>query len=84
MNDRHEEAAKRNRERMPGTARIIDEWRAKFGPVVVRHASEPGAEVGKPTVTDPARTMNADQWLRFVKTGELPEGKRSPWEPPCT
>jgi hypothetical protein len=64
---------------MPGTARIIDRLRAEFGAVVVRYAREDDLEVGVPYRPDPSRTMNADQWLRYVKTGEAPEGKESPW-----
>ena len=63
--------ARDNRARMPGTAREIDAFRAKFGSGVrVLHAKEGGLEVG--TRPDHGRTMNADQWLHYIKTGERP------------
>jgi hypothetical protein len=60
-----------NRERMPGTAAIVDAFRAKFGAAVkVLHAKEGGQEVG--AAPDLGRSMNADQWLHYIKTGERP------------
>jgi hypothetical protein len=60
-----------NRARMPGTAREVDAFRAKFGSGVrVLHAKEGEQEVG--TRPDHGRTMNADQWLHYIKTGERP------------
>lgn len=74
-----EERAKRNRERMPGTADIVDHWRSRFGQAcVVRYALEGELEVGRRVTSDPARTMNASQWLHYVKTGEVPVGKERP------
>lgn len=40
-------AARRNRELMPLTAAIVDEYRKWFGPVKVRWAREGDIEVGK-------------------------------------
>lgn len=43
-----EEEAKRNRERMPETAALVDAWRAVFGPGLrLLWARENGIEVGK-------------------------------------
>lgn len=42
-----EEAARRNRERMPKTAEEVDRWRAVFGPVKVLWAQEGVVEVGR-------------------------------------
>lgn len=66
-----DEQAARNRELMPETARTVDAWRAAFGPGTRFPWLQEGGEVrGKPMPA--ARTMNADQWLRYVKTGERP------------
>jgi len=43
-----EERRKRNRERMPETARVIDELQRVFGKVTVLHAKEGGHEIGAP------------------------------------
>ena len=60
-----------NRGRMPTTARIVDEFRALFGHGVrVCWAVEDGVELGRRS--DPGRTMYADQWLAYLKTGERP------------
>jgi hypothetical protein len=60
-----------NRARMPGTAAIVDALRAEFGPdVKVLHAKEGGREVGAAPAL--GRSMNADQWLHYIKTGERP------------
>jgi hypothetical protein len=66
-----EAETQRNRELMPETARIVAEFRAAFGGGLRCPYLEEGAEVrGKPA--PPARAMNADQWLHYVKTGEMP------------
>lgn len=82
MDNEQQERARRNRELMPVTARIVDRLRSVFGPVVVRYAREGDLEVGVPYAPDPARTMNGDQWLHYLKTGEAPEGKELPWHSP--
>lgn len=66
-----EQEAQRNREVMPETARIVDEFRATFGagtrfPWLQEGAQERGRALPE------HRAMNADQWLHYVKTGELP------------
>lgn len=65
-----DDEARRNRELMPETARTIDAFRAFDPRCRVVHAQEGAQERGQPS--PPARAMNADQWLRYVKTGELP------------
>jgi hypothetical protein len=65
-----EEQRKRNRERMPETAAIVDEWRLHFPGATFDWVCEGGIEQGTPHPT--VRTMNADQWLHYVKTGEKP------------
>jgi hypothetical protein len=56
---------------MPGTAAEVDAWRAVFGRGVnVIHAVENGIEVGTKVQQ---RTMNADEWLHYVRTGRRPE-----------
>ncbi len=84
MDEQQQEAARRNRERMPEIARLVDRLRSMFGPVAVRYAREGEVEVGRRVETDPARTMTGSEWLHWVKTGEVPAGKQCPWEPPCT
>lgn len=65
------ERAAANRARMPGTAAEVDQFRARFGPDArVTYAREGDLVVGKPS--PPQRTMNADQWLHYLATGELP------------
>lgn len=65
----HAKAA--NRAHMPKTAQIVDAFRACFGHGVrVLHAKEGGLEVGARPVA--GRSMNADQWLLYIKTGERP------------
>ena len=57
---------------MPETARKVDAWRAAFGPGTRFPWLQEGAEVrGKEPA--PVRSMNADQWLHYVRTGELPK-----------
>lgn len=64
------ETAAANRARMPGTAAEVDAWRAVFGKgVKVMHAIEGDLEVGQ---RQEQQTMNADQWLHYIKTGERP------------
>lgn len=66
-----EAEAQRNRDLMPETARTVDQFRAVFGAGCRFPYLEEGDEVrGKPA--PPARAMNADQWLHYVKTGEMP------------
>lgn len=65
------ETAKGNRAAMPQTARLVDAYRNAFGPGLrVVHAVEGGIELGRPSA--PARAMTADQWLHYLRTGELP------------
>jgi len=74
-----EERAARNRALMPLSAAIADEWRRVFGPeCVFRYVCEGEYEGGRRPETNPARTMNATQWLHYIKTGEVPEGKERP------
>lgn len=62
---------------MPETAQMVDEWRAVFGPnTTFTRVREGDIERGKPSA--PVRTMDADQWLRYVKTGEVPAGMERP------
>lgn len=66
---RRDEAARRNRDAMPFTAREVDGWRRVFGPETrVTWAREGDAEVGRRQPE--GRSMNADEWLRYVRTGE--------------
>lgn len=61
--------AQRNRELMPETARIVASFRRVFGADVrVVWVMEGEIERGRPSV--PARSLQADQWLRYVETGE--------------
>lgn len=53
------------------TARIVDEWRAVFG-ADTRFPWVREGEVELGTRTAVGRSMDADQWLRFVRTGLLP------------
>lgn len=70
------EQARRNRARMPETARVIDEFRGVFGPMTrTVYAEEGGHVVGRKR--PPERCMNADQWLHFLRTGELPAEERT-------
>ena len=63
--------AKSNREAMPETARWVDAWRAVFGPDLrVLYAREGELERGTPSPA--ARSMDADQWLQYVRTGVMP------------
>lgn len=73
--DRQQQAAS-NRELMPEIARVVDRFRRVFGAgCLVRYAREGALERGAKPEWPAARTMDADQWLRYVKTGEVPEGK---------
>lgn len=73
------EQAQRNRARMPETAAVVAWFRRHFGEECrVRWAAEGGIEVGRREAPDPATTMTLDEWERWVTTGELPPGKRSP------
>lgn len=67
---KREEQAQRNRERMPETAERVGEWRRRFPGARVAWVHEGGIEVG--TKLPEGRAMNVDQWLHYVKTGELP------------
>lgn len=72
-----QEAAQRNREQMPLTARAVDRLRSIFGTgCTVIHAWEGERAVG----VEPRgqRSMNVDQWLVFVRSGEVPAGKERP------
>ena len=61
----------RNRDAMPQTAAIVDEFRGVFGRGVrVRWAREGELEVGRRV--DGERSMSSGQWLHYVKTGEKP------------
>lgn len=65
------EQARRNREGMPETAETIDEFRRVFGAMTrVVWAEEGERTVGRQR--EPERTMSADQWLHFLRTGVLP------------
>ena len=65
------DTAQQNRAAMPHTARLVDAYRNAFGPGLrVVHAVESGIELGRPST--PARAMTADQWLHYLRTGELP------------
>jgi len=65
--------AKRNRELMPQTAVIRDEFKRVFGPLTrLTWASENGREVGHRRAAE--RSMDADAWIHYLKTGVLPGG----------
>lgn len=71
MSEDRQQEAKRNRGLMPETAKVVDRWRRTFGagtrfPWVREGDQERGA---RSTVE---RSMNADQWLHYVATGETP------------
>lgn len=71
MSEDRQQEAQRNRDAMPETARIVDRFRRTFGAATrFPWVREGELEMGKlPPVQ---RSMNADQWLHYVKTGERP------------
>jgi hypothetical protein len=52
------------RDAMPGTAALVDELRAVFGDVKVRHAKEGNKEVGKP---QPFDGIDVNQLIRYYE-----------------
>jgi hypothetical protein len=63
--------ADRNREAMPETARIVDAFKRTFGAGTRFPWVQEGAEErGKRLPVE--RSMDANQWVHYVKTGELP------------
>lgn len=71
MSEDRQQEAQRNRESMPETARIVDRYRRTFGPATkIAWVQEGGREQGNQLPVE--RSMNADQWLHYVKTGEMP------------
>jgi hypothetical protein len=63
--------ARRNRELMPQTAAIRDEWKRVFGPLTrLVWATEGGREVGQRRPVE--RVMDADAWLHYMATGRKP------------
>lgn len=80
MDEDRQEQARRNRELMPETARMVDAWRKRFGADtrfvwVCEGSEERGVRIAQ---HDPRRTMNAEEWLAWVRTGRLPDGKDTP------
>ena len=68
-------AKQRNREAMPQTAAIVDEFRRVFGPGVrVLWAREGELEVGKRA--EAQRSMSAAEWREYLRTGLGPGGIR--------
>jgi hypothetical protein len=56
---------------MPETARLVDRWRRTFGAGTRFPWMREGAEErGK--LLPVQRSMDANQWLHYVKTGERP------------
>jgi hypothetical protein len=65
--------ALRNRELMPITAATRDEFKRVFGPLTkLIWAEEGGREVGARRPVE--RSLDADEWLRYLKTGLRPGG----------
>jgi hypothetical protein len=68
MDDDREERMRRNRELMPETAKVVDAFRAAFGPgVVLTYAKEGDLELGKRgapgvPVTDYLPPPPIDEW----------------------
>lgn len=60
--ERIESRRQQMREAMPGTAALVDELRAAFGDVKVRHAKEGDKEVGTP---QPFDGIDVDQLIRY-------------------
>jgi hypothetical protein len=60
--ERIEARRQQMREAMPGTAALVDELRAVFGDVKVRHAKEGDKEVGRP---QPFDGIDVDRLLRY-------------------
>jgi hypothetical protein len=66
-------SAEENRRLMPRTAAIRDEWKRVFGPMTrLTWAHEGGREVGARRPVE--RSMDAEAWITYVKTGVLPGG----------
>jgi hypothetical protein len=66
-----DDQARANREAMPMTARIVADFKRRFGADCrVAYVQEGDQERGKRLPVE--RSMNADQWLHYVMTGELP------------
>lgn len=55
---------------MPGLSAAVDDLRAKFGAVKVTYAKEGETRISVPFDEHFPRRMNADEWLRYVRTGE--------------
>lgn len=73
--EKRAEKVAENRARMPETARTVDEFREAFGPGCrVLWAREGETYFEASAAVGPQRSMNVDQWQRFVETGELPDG----------
>lgn len=64
-----EKAAAANRAALLLFSAWVDRF-GVFGPLRVLWAKEGGKELGREPVY--GRTMNADQWLHYVSTGEKP------------
>lgn len=78
MSDDRQEEAERNRALMPEFASFVDALRRWAPGSIVVWAEEGGVRLGAQPPWDEARSMNADEWLHWTKTGELPAGKVSP------
>lgn len=63
--------ARANREAMPLTARIVDDFTRHFG-AGQRFKWVREGELERGRRPAPVPSMDADQWLRYVRTGERP------------
>ncbi len=66
-----------NRAAMPETAATVDAFRQVFGAVRVAWAEEGGQRVGRAPELNP-RSMNADEWAHYIKTGQRPARDTEP------
>lgn len=65
--DNRKDEAEKMRAAMPLFAAQVDDLRRVFGALKVTYAQEGETRRGKPREE---RSMNADEWLRYVRTGE--------------
>jgi hypothetical protein len=71
--NKEESRREQNRREMPGTAQIVDEFTAAFGPVKVLHAIENGKEIGKPQPFDGIdvdKLIRLDDWHQYAQKGK--------------
>lgn len=59
-----------NRDAMPLVSAEVDKLRHVFGAVKVTYAQEGETCISVPFEERFPRRMNADEWLRYVRTGE--------------